>query len=151
MDEEWREVMDWPYEVSSFGRVRRSRKGIHTHIGNVLKPSVSRKGLGYERVTLSKRGKRESMFVHILVADAFLGPKPWQMERHHIDGNKTNNRVDNLKYVTHLENVRSGKVTKLTAEIVSEIRATVDPILKKHNIAPDTLAKILARKTWKDV
>lgn len=43
--------------------------------------------------------------LHVLVAEAFIGPRPDGLEVHHIDHDRMNPRVDNLEYVTHQENV----------------------------------------------
>lgn len=63
---------------------------------------------GYLRVQLSSRrlGKEGTPSLHLLVAAAFLGPRPEDREVNHIDGNKLNNAVSNLEYVTRAENVR---------------------------------------------
>jgi len=63
--------------------------------------------------------------VHRLVLEAFVGPCPDGMEACHLDSDKTNNRVSNLRWDTHLENMRDLKVnpsSKLTADEVRIIR-----------------------------
>ena len=79
------------YSVTEDGRV-------FTHISNkFMKPQ---NGRGYRRVALN----RVSHSVHRLVAEAFI-PNPDNLpEVHHIDGDKTNNNVSNLKWVTGEEN-----------------------------------------------
>lgn len=58
---------------------------------------------GYMRVTVSKRGKYRGFGVHRLVALAWL-PNPENKETvNHLDGNKSNNHVDNLEWATHVE------------------------------------------------
>lgn len=99
------------YEVSNLGRVRRSARGPRTRIGHVLKPHTSRK-TGYPKVALScppkGRGRRivTTPNVHVLVALAFLGPRPKGSCVDHKDGDKTNCCLNNLEYVTDLENHR---------------------------------------------
>ncbi len=104
--EEWRPVVGWEgyYEVSDLGRVRRIAAYRSTSVGRVLKPW--RNVHGYRQVTLTHRGRRHAPTVHRLVTDAFLGPLPAGMERNHRSGAKDDNRLTNLEFVTHPENVR---------------------------------------------
>jgi hypothetical protein len=60
---------------------------------------------GYLRVRLVFNGRREQKFVHFLVCTAYHGLKPTGLETRHIDGNKLNNKPDNLSWGTHKENV----------------------------------------------
>lgn len=82
------------WQVSSHGRVNNPR-GRTSH--GCLQPT------GYYRVKMSGI----SFYVHRVVALAFLGPPPdeatWQV--HHRDGNKANNHLDNLQYVTQSQNI----------------------------------------------
>jgi hypothetical protein len=61
---------------------------------------------GYRRVTLSSDSGRKGFCVHQLVMLAFVGPRPEGMEVRHLDGDKLNNALPNLRYDTHLENMR---------------------------------------------
>ena len=100
----WRSVVGYEgiYEVSNNGRVRR----VATHAGRaqdrLLKPA--RFTAGYPGVTLSHRGFRRSATVHHLVTAAFLGPAPDGMQVRHLNGNRSDNRLSNLRYGTALEN-----------------------------------------------
>ncbi len=85
--EEFKDV----YKVSSLGRV----KNINTK--NILSLNSTRSG--YISIWLSYKGYKKAVKVHILVANAFL-EKPVdkkQININHIDGNKLNNRADNLE------------------------------------------------------
>ena len=79
--EEWRPVVGYEgwYEVSNLGRVRRMRPSRNTHVGRVLVQSLRRKG-SYRVVSLSKENEVHSRFVHCLVAEAFLGPRPQEKQ-----------------------------------------------------------------------
>jgi len=60
-------------------------------------------------VFLSAKGKRKKTIgVHILTAEAFWGPRSDGIEMNHKDGNKANNRLENLEYCTKSENIRQG-------------------------------------------
>lgn len=97
--EKWKEVKDWEekYLVSDLGRV----KSLITNkiiIGD-------KNNCGYRRVTFYNGDIRERVFVHRLVAKTFIpteGMKDLQVN--HIDGNKENNTVLNLEWVTQSEN-----------------------------------------------
>ena len=83
------------YEVSDKGQVRNSKGQLKT-----LKKDKD----GYYKVCLSKNSKKRPYFVHRLVAEAFIHNKDNKPVVNHIDGNKTNNRVANLEWVTRSEN-----------------------------------------------
>lgn len=89
------------YEVSNLGNVRSQITK------RILKPG--RNSSGYLTVNLYLPvvpKKAKSVTVHSLVAAAFLGDRPAGSQIDHKDGDKTNNALDNLHYVTPLENVR---------------------------------------------
>jgi hypothetical protein len=96
--EEWRSVEGYEdrYAVSNLGRIKNVRHG------NILSPGKNEKGYLY--IVLYKDGKSSPKRVHRIVASAFLGKS--SLEINHKDGDKTNNRVDNLEYCTHSQNIR---------------------------------------------
>lgn len=94
---EWRAVAGAPlYEVSSDGRVRSNSKLCK---GRELKLHNSN---GYLACGVGRRTWR----VHQLVARAFLGEQPKGYHVNHINGDRLDNRVANLEYVTAGDNVR---------------------------------------------
>lgn len=100
--EEWRPIVGWPgYLVSDQGRVismkRKSPRVLHSF--------PDRRG-GYPVVSLSTGGACRNAKVHVLVAAAFIGPRPEGMDIRHLDGDVTNNRPSNLRYGTRSENMR---------------------------------------------
>lgn len=72
--------------------------------GRYLKPATDHRG--YHRVALRLDGKTLTRTVHALVALAFLGPRPPELEVCHNDGNPHNNSPENLRYDTHASNMR---------------------------------------------
>lgn len=113
--EEWREVVGRDgYEVSSYGRVRSVervilRRGFPAQMkGRIL--AQRKQNAGYMVVNL---GLGYQKLVHRLVALAWIGNPPDGTEVNHIDGNKTNNRVENLEYVSRKQNMRHAQDTGL--------------------------------------
>ena len=98
--EEWRTVVGYEghYEVSNMGRVRGLIRG------RVLTPTIAGP-YGYAFVSLHTPGTKRSARVHRLVAAAFLGPQPDDMEVCHGNGRAADNRLANLRYDTHSCNV----------------------------------------------
>ena len=67
------------------------------------KPNLHKSG--YLQIVLSHEGKTFTKFIHQVVAECYLGPCPAGYEVDHIDGNKTNNHISNLQYLTKTENL----------------------------------------------
>lgn len=103
------------YEVSDAGAVRRVRAGRGTRAKELVPYSA---GAGYLQVGLRTPGSRKKFYVHRLVASAFLGGSPpGKPEVNHKDGDKTNNSVDNLEWVSHSENHKHAYLTGLSGLI----------------------------------
>lgn len=104
--ERWLPAVAWEglYEVSDLGRVRSLTRWTPagTRKGRLLKTNISPSG--YPQLGFRRDGKSRTQAVHRLVAAAFLGPRPEGQEVRHLDGNKINNRLDNLAYGTPSEN-----------------------------------------------
>lgn len=97
--EVWRNIVDEPnYRVSNKGNVK------NKNTGRILKPGINR--YGYPYVSLYNDGVPKPKTVHRLVARAFIPGYDNTLQVNHKDGNKTNNSVDNLEWMTRLENMR---------------------------------------------
>ena len=133
--EEWRDVEGYggKYQVSNLARVRSLYKGKT----KLIKPDIIH--TGYLRVTLYKDGKTKNHYVHVLVAKAFIPNPEGKRQVNHINGDKADNRVENLEWLTPSENIHHAFETglskrgcehgraKFTAEQVREIRRDCVP------------------------
>ena len=112
--EEWKQVSNLHYSVSTFGRVRND----NTYL--LLKPSLT---CGYQKVRLSQNGKIYDFTVHKLVYITFYNidniPKGYVID--HIDANKTNNKLENLRLVTLSDNVNNALYVQKTNASCKEV------------------------------
>lgn len=115
MKEEWKPIKNYEneYEVSNLGRVRSldryiksisSKTGLQFKKGQILKQKTN-KVTGYKTITLWRDNKQKGYNVHRLVAEHFLPVKDGKNTVNHINGDKTNNRVGNLEWVSYGENL----------------------------------------------
>ena len=140
--EYWKPIKDTQgkYEVSSCGRVRRT--------AHILKPYVSG-GKRYFQIYL---GTHRRWYIHRLVAVHFLDGAPKGFVVNHKDGNRLNNRLENLEFVTPKENVRhsiivlkrhGGGLRKLTEKQIEEIRAnthlSLTQLAKQYAVSLSTI------------
>ena len=137
MTEVWKDIPGYEgkYQASDKGRIRSLTRRVNigggrTRLmrGRVLKPAASKKYDPHLSVVLGHGENGRA--VHVLVALAFLGPRPDGQDVRHLDGNPKNNRLDNLAYGTRAENIydvtRIGKAwRKLTADDVNDIRSRI--------------------------
>lgn len=164
MAEEWREIPGTDYSVSSEGRVISHKFGRD----RVMKPHKNADG--YRQVALSMQDGRKDAMVHRLVAEAFIGIPPTPAHQiNHKDGQKQNNRVANLEWVTHKENMQHsfrvlGNKTgrgerhasaKLTEDQVRDIRSR--PVVhgsqirlaREFGVSKSNIWAIRSGETWR--
>lgn len=96
--EEWKIIFE-DYEISNCGNCRKKGKTINGSIQN----------RGYKYFQVQREGKRINKLFHQLVANAFIGKRPDGLVIDHIDQNKLNNNVNNLRYVTQEINMQNHK------------------------------------------
>ena len=166
----WKDIVGYEdiYQVSSTGQVKRlaAAKGRSVQ-GNYILAQVDN-GSGHIRVGLCYHSRVTRYYVHRLVATAFLSPPSKdQTEINHKNGNPSDNRVENLEWVTRLENERHaitklGKsnagaangMSKLTTAQVLEIRALAksghgrQSLAQRFNVSYFTIRNIAMRKSW---
>lgn len=94
------------YKISNFGRVKRL---FQIYQGRKFKEKLLKisynPGTGYEYVGLRKNGHNKNYSIHRLVAKAFISNSNDYSDVNHIDGNKRNNRYDNLEWCTRSYNL----------------------------------------------
>jgi hypothetical protein len=90
------------YEISNLGRCRNITK-LHWKSKGILKPKVSKNG--YVQYCIVHKGNNFYKYAHRLVAEAFIKGNT-SLQINHKDGDKQNNKVENLEWVTHKENMR---------------------------------------------
>lgn len=168
-----KEIPGFPnYAITDDGRVW-SKQRIRVK-GSWLRHSYDR--YGHVRVVLYRSGSRRRYFIHRLVLETFVGPCPEGMEGCHRDGDPSNNRIENLYWGTHADNVqdsvRHGTCSllgdkirrptgeghpshKLTEAQVSDIRVNYahgevsqPQLAAQFSVAQSTIWSIVRGKTW---
>lgn len=175
VDEIWKPIIDYEdrYEISNLGNIRSKVNYKSSKFGKHLRPALSQSG--YWHITLAKNGTRKNGSVHMLVAITFLGPYPENMQVNHKDGDKSNNRLSNLEYVTRKENIRHSHevlgngfnsppihygekhpISKLTRNKVTEIRElyqsgnyTSRQLGSIYGVSKTNILNIINQKIWR--
>lgn len=141
-NELWKEMDEFGSEflVSNYGRIKRKSRiwysGRNNSIKKYIKESIVKQRVvtdGYVKTTISYNGIKKSYAVHRLVAKYFIANILNKPEVNHKDGNKTNNMMNNLEWVTKSENMihsvnvlnnRKGRycIPPLTKDVANRIR-----------------------------
>lgn len=168
------------YSITTEGEVIASSKFITGNNGGrifkeekTLRPGKTEKG--YLFVVLQHKGKKKHKSIHRLVAEAFIPNPENKPIINHKDGNKANNRMDNLEWATYSENSKhavetglrkylnisgeKGGLAKITNEQAKEIREkyhsspsqTSRKLAKEYGIDKSNILRIVHRKTFKNV
>ena len=170
MREEWKELKEsqGKYLISNYGRVKSLKSGRE----KILKTRKTHDG--YLRYSLSFQGKAKTMRAHRLVAEYFIDNPFNKPTVNHIDGNKENNRVDNLEWSTLKEQMQHAYSNNLkepvqgilqgnsvlTEKEVKEIREIYKShskefgmiaLAKKYNVSVSTINKCVGRRSYKNV
>lgn len=172
--EDWRPVSGWPgYDVSSEGQVRSwkmmgpGRKPFvcRDREPKVLKPCVRN---GYPSVLFCEEGVRQWVSIHVLVLEAFVGPRPVGCHAAHNDGRKANSRLTNLRWATPAENNADKRqhgthqhggligTAKLTDSMVEEIREkrrsgqSVQQLARQFAVCRNTITNITTGRSWRE-
>ena len=142
-DEKWRDIPGYEgiYQASTHGNIRTiegkktftKKHGIRRWKSRVLKGRGNNKVTG-KRVSLWKDGKSKDFLVARLVAMTFLGNPPKHFTVNHIDGNRFNNKLENLEWLSLADNIRHGFETGLYPQIAVVIK-TPETVISFRSMA----------------
>jgi len=162
---EWVKCEDWPgYWASTAGEVMTTK----SRRSKILKPIRGKRN--YLIISMWKNAKRSTKPIHRLIGETFIPNPKNKREINHKDGNKYNNEVSNLEWVTTQENVnhkinvlkRSGPFSKgqnhcnakFRDKDIPKIRRAVEnkqtmrSMAKLYHVSTTTIARIIRRETW---
>jgi hypothetical protein len=127
MEEIWKPVPGYEgkYEVSNMGRVWSLARITSLGKRGGLFCRFVDNGKGYKAVGLHKEGENRKFYIHRIVVEAHFGPIPEGMEVNHKDGDKSNNRLDNLELLSHSQNLKHAFDTGLHPGHEPENKRTV--------------------------
>lgn len=168
MSEQWRSVLGYEglYEVSNLGHV----VSVKFNKRKRLNPKPTSRG--YKRITLRKDRKRKGVFVHEMVLEAFVSQRPDGLVANHKNGDKSDNRVQNLEWITQKQNVhhaiRKGNFftprgeqcgpSKLTEKQVLKIRSlfatgnfTKTALAARFDVTDVLVGKIVRHEIWRHI
>lgn len=177
--EEWRPVVGWEdlYEVSNCGRVRSLPREVEARNrwGGVNIRRMKGKTLserphpgGYRYVSLCRDGEPKNKYIHRAVLEAFVGECPGGMECRHKNGIPSDNRLENLHWGIHIENVwdRDGHGTMLRGEQIHQSKIVEQDVIdirkmyatgeyrqselaEMYGVTQTNVGNIVRGKTWR--
>lgn len=178
MKEIWKDIKDFEgiYQVSNLGNVRSLdrkvfNKGNNSWCnkkGRILKPTKDKGGYLYVGLHDKENAKTSSVKIHRLVAFAFCIGYEYGLEVNHKNGNRQDNRSENLEWVTRSQNIRDiykrglntngdkNNASKLKNREIRIITSLYDSgvsqiiIAKSFNVSQATISNIIKNKTYKN-
>jgi hypothetical protein len=174
MEEIWKDVVGYEgyYQVSNFGRIKSVDRIKHysNRKASFLKGRVmssSKNACGYERLDIRKDNVKKQFLLHRLIAEAFIPNTDNKPEVNHINGIKDDNRVCNLEWVTHDENMKhaynmgvgtarrgsDNGLSKLAEIDVYNIKynlhfVNTPHLTKIYSVSKSTIEKVRSNRSW---
>ena len=167
-EEEWRDIKGYEgyYKVSIYGQVRsltrqiiREDGKIKTYYGKVLSPNKTKNGYLEVHLYNKEQGgderNRTPKLIHRLVAEAFIPNPDNKTEVNHKDLNRSNNNIDNLEWVTTLENMNygdrvercaKGNMKKIKCEQTGQIFNSVTEASEFYEVSRTTIKRGIISK-----
>jgi hypothetical protein len=171
--EMWRDVPNYEgkYQVSNIGRVRslrymRGKCNVLLKEPLILKQYSGEKTRNYMMIGLNKNNKRQSYRVHRLVLEAFCGFRPAGKEAAHLNGDPSDNRIQNLMWATQEENlnhkrihgtiirgsmINNAKLKESDIPVIFKLRyqgMSSRELAARFKVGWTTMKYLLAGKTW---
>ena len=147
--ETWKIIPSYPYySASSLGKIKRNAGTPRCPKDRVLKPLNNPRGY-FVVGLLRPETKQRPLMIHRLVLEAFCGEAPSDKHQgNHLNGNKTDNRIENLEWVTHAENIQHAYDTGLHGRYIGE-NASSAKLTNEQAI--DILNRIANKEYRKDI
>lgn len=146
MEEIWKPIKNYEklYEISNYGNI----KSLIYKKEKILKPYMT--STGYYKIDLRKNNIRKIRPIHKLVAETFIDNPNNLSEVNHKDGDKTNNKVWNLEWVTRSDNIKHSYRTGLHIHIpdckpVNQIDVITGKIIKTYKSINDAAKQLNLR------
>lgn len=145
MEEVWMDLAcNNNYECSNTGKIRSKTRVMfrkngrkHSVKGKLLSPNTNQGHSGYQRTMIKVNGKSKTISFHREILKSFK-PHPLQdkLECNHIDGNKLNNNIDNLEWVTKRQNIKHSFELGLQENFIKKSRLQN---IKKRKLTKDQI------------
>lgn len=161
MEEIWKDVpsLDGHYQVSNLGNVRRI-------MCRAVKGCAN--SSGYKQITSHAPGfGKKTRTIHSMIMEAFVAPRPVGYHIAHYNGDRVDNRIENLRYASPKENIgddrrrhdtlpkgeRNYKTKFKESDIIHILKSqeTNSALAKKYGVTNECISNIRRRKTWAHV